>query len=345
MKAARDLIVLATAGALLAGSRWLRAEANEARAGWPAEESAPYAPSPGAVPFVSLGYRELAADLLWVRMLGYLGGHSDTAEGIHGLVVAAAAADPNFPEVYTIGARAMRVADKGVDATTLEEAAEFVQSGMAAHPDDYALPELAGEIYVADLDSKDPAQKRVWQEKGAALLEKALRMPGATAEDATLVAALRSKLGQHERAVRELREMMLVSKDAASRRDMLEKLAELEQRDASAVELEIKTAREAFETAWQRDRPDVPEGMYVLLGPPRKPYIDFADLASDRDLISAGDEEVLEPLDDGSTPAGTTAPGAASPPTKSPAAPTNTPAAPTADPAAPAPAAAPPATR
>lgn len=315
MKAARDLVVLATAGALLVGARWLRADASAERATWPSEDAAPYAPSPGAIPFVSLGYRELAADLLWIRMLGYLGGHADTAAGIHGLVVATAAADPSYPEVYTIGARAMRVADKGVDATALEQAAEFVQSGMAAHPDDYALPQLAGEIYIADLGTKDPARKRAWQEKGAALLEKALRMPGASAEDATLVAWLRSTLGQHERAVRELREMMLITKDAASKRDILAKLAELEQRDASAIELEIKTASAAFDAAWQRDRPEVPEGLYVLLGPKHKPYIDFGDLASDRDLLDVGEAEAeLAPLvDEPSAPTAPLAGGAPAP--------------------------------
>jgi hypothetical protein len=299
MALTRDLVAIATAGTLLVGARFLRAEANDARATWSTTANEPYAPSPEAISYVSLGYRELTADLLWIRMLGYLGGHTDTASGIHGLVVAAAAADPNYPDVFTTGARAMRVADHGVDNAALQQAAEFIESGMAARPDDYELPELAGEIYVADLRTKDPVQKRAWQEHGAALLEKALRMPNASAEDATLVAWLRSTLGQHERAVRELREMMLITRDESAKRDMLAKLAELEQRDAHAVELEINAQRAEFEAAWNRDRPEVPEGVYVLLGPPHKPYIDFADLASDRDLVDNGtDEEPIEALDD-----------------------------------------------
>ncbi|MGE5183847.1 MAG: hypothetical protein ACM31C_17375, partial [Acidobacteriota bacterium] len=31
----------------------------------------PYAPSPAAAPYVSLDYRELAADVQWVRFLSY----------------------------------------------------------------------------------------------------------------------------------------------------------------------------------------------------------------------------------------------------------------------------------
>ena len=46
----------------------------------------PYAPAPGTAPLVTLGYRELGADLLYLRLTGYFGGQENTANGIAALV-------------------------------------------------------------------------------------------------------------------------------------------------------------------------------------------------------------------------------------------------------------------
>src|SRR5262249_1699950 len=241
--------------AALIAAREVRVVARAERDRWPKTYDEPWAPSPAAAPFVSMGYREALADYLWVRVIGYLGGHDDTAQGVEALVRAITALDPHFKRVWDWGARAMTMAEHGVGQDTYLRSIELLEEGMRVYPDDWRLPLLAGETYAVDLRSKDPAQERAWQEKGALLIEKAIRMPGASADEATLATQIRTKLGQHDRAVRELREMILITDDVAAKKEMIDKLAELEKRDASALEAAIEDARAEFQRVWERDRP------------------------------------------------------------------------------------------
>jgi hypothetical protein len=288
---------LALAALALGGAHELGVAAADARDAWPKTLDEPWAPSPGMTPYVSVGYRELLADILWVRAIGYLGGHDDTADGVAALVEATAAADPHFRRVYVDGVRAIMSSHHGFEPSHALRAAELAERGAAVFPRDFEIADLAGTIYSVRIPTKDPAQKRAWEEKGAMLIEHALRLPGATAEDATFAAYLRSTLGEHERAVRELREMALITDDTESRKEIVKKLAELEKRDADAIEAATEDARRQFEAAWQRERPEVPPTMYVVVGAPLAPSFDLRALATDRDLVGSSDVEELEPID------------------------------------------------
>jgi hypothetical protein len=286
-------VVIAT-GALI-GARVVREVARTERDAWPKTFAEPWAPSPAMTPYVAMGQRELLADLLWIRTLGYFGGGHDTADGVASLVEAVQAADPSFQRVYTDGVRAMMSAHHGLEQRHMIRAAALAEKGVAYFPKDYDIADLAGEIYSVRLKSKDPAEQRAWREKGAMLIEKALRMPGAPADDAAFVAYLRSTLGQHERAVRELREMVLITNDPAAKKEMIDKLAQLEKRDADALEVALDDAKKEFTDAWHRDRPELPATMYVLLGPRASASFDLRALAAGRDLVDVVPEP-LEPI-------------------------------------------------
>jgi hypothetical protein len=161
-----------------------------------------------------------------------------------------------------------------------------LERGIVEFPDSYRLVELAGQIYIGDLETDDPAQRAEWDEKGAALLEHAVRMPNAPIGAAAQVAAIRTKLGQHERAVRDLRELILNADEGAARQRLIEKLAELEARDAAELEEELQFHAERFERAWKAALPEAPAAMYILLGDPPTPYIDFAELAAEPALFA-----------------------------------------------------------
>ncbi|HEU0033790.1 MAG TPA: hypothetical protein VFQ53_24350 [Kofleriaceae bacterium] len=280
----------------IAGAQGARALATEQRTGEAIEE--PYAPSPGAAPIVSLGYREVAADLLFFRLIGYFGGPEHTAEGVAALAEAIAALDPMYYRVYEWGARAMVASKRGRDNRTVERAVALLEAGMAKFPTDAKLPMLAGEICITDYKTKDPAERRIWDEKGARFLEAAVRKPNAPATASTLAATLRTKLGQRQRAIDGLKEMLLITDDDKAKQRILEKLAELENQDASEIAAEYHELRKRFEDAWRRERPVVTPSMYVLLGPPIRPGFDMADLATGgRDLVgSEPAPEKLEPL-------------------------------------------------
>jgi hypothetical protein len=215
-----------------------------------------------------------------------------TAGGVAGLCEAIVAADPRLREAYAWCARAMTLALHGVDQRAYLRAIALLEAGARAHPDDWRIPYTAGQMYMHDLQTDDPAQRRTWDERGARLIEAAIRKPNAPADGSTEAAFLRTKLGQHQRAADGLREMLLITADASARKRILAKLAELSHAPADELAAELLDARRRFEAAWQRDRPAVPPTMYLLIGPRPAPGFDPRDLATGgRDLV------VIDPPD------------------------------------------------
>ena len=173
-----------------------------------------------------------------------------------------------------------------------------LEKGITIFPDDWKLPYLAGQIYTQDLVTTDPKQQRAWDERGTLLTESAIRKPGAPLEAATWVAFMRTKLGQRERAITDLRELLLVTRDESSRKEMIDKLAKLADSDSTEIAAEVYEQRKMFDAGWQRDRPTIPPTMYLLLGPRVQPGFDMTNLATGgRDLVTTAPPEKLEPLD------------------------------------------------
>jgi hypothetical protein len=267
---------------------------------------APYAPSPTAAPFVALGYREMAADVLMVRMIGYFGAYYDTeADAVASLSEAIVALDPSFRRVYDIGPNAMTIAEKGVNQSIYLRALAILERGMREFPASWQLPMLAGQMYIQDLVTKDEAQQRAWVERGVLLIESAIRKPGAPIEAAEWASFVRTKLGQRDRAIQGLRELLLVTDDPRAREGLMKRLLQIEEGDAGEIASELILAKARFEKEWLRDRPAVKPSMYLLIGPRIQPGFDLTDLATGgHDLISAdSDFEPLEPLTDPQEPA------------------------------------------
>jgi hypothetical protein len=294
MRLAASAALLAALG--IAGARVAR-EAARAEAPRAIAEQ-PYAPAPGSAALVALGYRELLADLLFLRLKGYFGGSSNTARGVAGLVEAIVALDPQYHRIYEWGARAISMAGHGVDNATQLRAIAVLEAGAQQFPDDWKLPYLAGEIYSQDLQTQDAAQRRAWDERATLLTESAIRKPNAPVEAATWAATMRTRLGQHQRAVDGLREMLLVTNDEEIRARLLGKLAELEHESANDLAADLLEARHRFEAEWQAARPAVPATMYLLIGPPLTVRFDLGSLATGgRDLVGTDSTERLEPLE------------------------------------------------
>jgi hypothetical protein len=292
----KSLVAVGIAMVALGGARIARKSAESTRTASSIDE--PYAPSPAAAPFLSLGYRELAADLAWTRMTGYFGGSNTTAAGLAALVDAMIAFDPRFQRGYEYGARALTMASHDVDQSTYLHAINVLERGMSEFPDNWRLPYLAGQIYTQDLETKDPKQRRAWDEKGALLIESAIRKPGAPPEAAAWAAVMRTKLGQHERAVQGLREMVMITRDDRIRKQLIERLAQLEGTDANELAAELSESQHKFLDAWLRERPSLPPSMYVLLGPRLVPGFDLYELATGgRDIVGSTEIQKLEPLE------------------------------------------------
>jgi hypothetical protein len=258
----------------------------------------PYVPSPQAARVLSVGYNELAADLLFFRLVGYFGTEGRTADVTAALVEAIVTVDPHFYQAYQWGTQAMtHPITVGVGREHYLRAIKLLERGMVAFPNDYKIPKQASEIYLLDLKTEEPAERRTWDLAGTAMLERAVRKPDAPAVLGTYIAHLRTKLGQKERAKADLRELLLITGDDAARKALLEKLAELEGSESADITLEILESRRRFENAWRADRPFVWPSLYVILGPPAPPGFDLTDLATGGiDVVGSDLDEPLEPL-------------------------------------------------
>lgn len=289
----RAAAVLAALASVL-GARTLGAQANQTRAEWPKSIDLPFAPSAGSAPYVSLGYREMLADLLWIRAIGYVGGDDDRAAGTRALVEAIVALDPRFERVYPFTGAALSAMGTEPSQDDLLASIRLLERGMQEFPENCKLPLLAGQVYTVELESDDPEQVARWQLEGVRYLERAVRIKGCPRDVATFAAHLRTKLGQRDKAVRDLRELILYTDNPKQRQALIEKLAELEEGDAAAIAYELEVEKKRFESEWLANRPEVPPTMYLLLGPPLSPSFRLEDLAVDRDLI--GSEAPIEPL-------------------------------------------------
>src|SRR5690606_3560759 len=124
---------------------------------------------------------------------------------------------------------------------------------------------LAGTRYWLDLKSKDPREQREFKERGAELIELAMRKPDAPADLATTAATIRTKLGQSERALKDLKEMVMTVDDPAAQRKLLQRVGDIADADLMR---ELRAARAVFDRAHIRHARDLPADMFVLLGPP-----------------------------------------------------------------------------
>ena len=285
----------AAAVAAATAAQLVREQVVEVRRTWPEATRVPYAPSATAAPYVTLGYRELGADLMWMRTLAYLGDDIDTADGMRALVEATIALDPWFKRAYD-GGLAIESASKGVDNAAHLASVSILERAMVRFPSDWKYPYSIGQIYLVDLITTDPAEKRAWTERGLAMLERALRLPGTPAQVAALAAHLQKTLGRREAARQLLWDKIALTNDPSQRRILIRDLAELEQRDATELAIALYDERQAFEREWRAARPLLPALLYVHLGDRRDPYAPPAALATDRDLLGTDTVEPVEPL-------------------------------------------------
>jgi len=286
---------VASALALLVGAQVFASEVRDQRERWPKTAEEPFAPSPSSAPYVALGYRELAADLFYIRVKLYYSRDDRTVHGFRQLIEATVALDPTYYKAYDFVGRGTQWLP-GLTRDDTLWSARLVERGIRYFPDDWNLPYLAGQTYSLDLTEGTQEEVAAWNAHGLDLLDHAMRMPGAPRSLGDFVAHMRTKLGQLERAVRDLNELIATTDDQRTRARLIAQLAELQDRNAEALEGEMNFERDRLIERWKRVLPEAPIDMYFLLGDPPKPYIDLGDLAAGAPLLGAEDEETYEPL-------------------------------------------------
>jgi tetratricopeptide (TPR) repeat protein len=149
-----------------------------------------YLPSGQFIEQAALGYRDLAADVLWFEMVQYYGGYrmgeNDLALFVH-LVDVITDLDPQFVYAYIFGALII-----AQDLGQFERGIGFLEKGVRNNPDDWWLPFQLGFLHYVYV--RDYAQALVY-------FEKAARLPGAGPQAARFAAFVAAKAGYVETSI------------------------------------------------------------------------------------------------------------------------------------------------
>lgn len=165
--------------ALAVGLHWLQGELDRARSVKPEIQEFLYLPSGEQMKLASLGYEQVAADLLWLKAVQVMGERKVSEQAGRWLFRAldvVTTLDPSFVQVYEAG---------GIALTTMvvlpEESNRLLEKGMVYNPTVWKLPFLIGFNHYFEL--RDDA-------KAADYIARASRLPGAPPYLAPLAARL-----------------------------------------------------------------------------------------------------------------------------------------------------------
>lgn len=277
-RALRSLVLLPLVLALLLVASRSHRAALALRGESPADPHV-WVPKPSVARILSLGESELLADLIWVRTLVYYGDgliHQTGMPDVDKLVELVNALDPQFRRPYRWGGFATVFRRRVATLEEYEASVAILRRGVKAFPGDWELHWTLGLRLFFDIKGKDEDEQRRLHEEGAAEIEQAMRLPGAPPTLAVTALAMRTKLGQRDRALRELRELVLATDDPKARAELQKHYAELE----SEVESEkLGHARDVEDRLWAGDAPWAPRTFWHVMGTRPESGIDLMRIA------------------------------------------------------------------
>jgi hypothetical protein len=272
-------IVLAVVLALAGTGAAQRASLAE-RGGWPPEVDTVYLPGARALGLLSLGHREMAADLVAARANVYFGAEL-AAQGrqrwLKRYLDTAVALDPRFHRLYLRGAAMLVYNGNDISVSALEAANDLLARGARRFPADWELPFQLGFNMLFELPKLVPAgdpRLPAWRRQGVEALRQAALLDGAPAWLPGLVARLLAEQqdGQaggsaaQELALLHLEQTFAVTSSAPMRAEIARKITALRGR-RRAADLEADAA--ALERLVGERYPYAPEAFSVVAGPRR----------------------------------------------------------------------------
>jgi len=156
-----------------------------------------YLPSGKLVEQVTLGYNQLASDMIWFQSVQYYGGyrkgHHDLAY-FEGLINIVTDLDPHFVFPYVFGAVVMTE-----DMDRLDRGVALLKKGMVHNPQEWVLPfEIGFLTFLAGGDRRAAGQ----------YFELAGRLPGGGDRARRFAAFMYSKAGHAETSIRMWEELL-----------------------------------------------------------------------------------------------------------------------------------------
>lgn len=175
-----------------------------------------YLPSGRHTKALTLGFSNLAADVLWVRAVSYFGGHMLTDREypwLYNILVQVTTLDPPFQYPYLFGGMALALKPESGD-----ESVAMLTRGMINYPGDWRYPFYIG--FNAFYNQHD-------SQRAAGLMRYAASLPGSPQYLPRFAASLLAESGGVEAAIRFLEIIVEGTRDDAARANILGKIADL----------------------------------------------------------------------------------------------------------------------
>lgn len=263
-------VATATAGHLLAAGE---------RAKIPPEDDILFVPSAEALRFLSLGQRELLADLVYLRAVIYFGNATLVTKNFDALVPMIESAielDPHWKTPYRWGGTATMYNGMPITEVGILESNRFLRDGIAHFPDDWEMPFMLGCNLLFEMHPTDPAEKQKLTAEGASYIQRASLVAGAPPWTALLAATILRKEGRQDAALRHLEQVYYSTTDEETRKEVRNRLISLK----TSIDFERETKeRTAFQQRWHDTLPFVSETMFVILGTPPATRLDWPSLS------------------------------------------------------------------
>ena len=208
-----------------------------------------YLPSGDYLRMASLGYRELAADLLWLQAIQVMGERKLSEEAGHWLYQAVdriTTLDPKFVRAYEAGSHALCIL-----VVLPEQSNRLLEKGMRHNPQEWKLPFLLGMNYYFELAD---------DEKAAEVMALASRLPGAPESLVRLAAKLFVSAKSPQQAVELLAKVYEETSDENVRKILEIRLKE------SIVERDLQILEQAI-SRFQANHSRRPERLENLVEP------------------------------------------------------------------------------
>lgn len=185
---------------------------------WPRQrlEQLHFLPSSSHLKTMSLGFTDFSADYLWIKAIGYFGGHALTDREfpwLYYILDQVTSLDPDFRYPYLFGGIVL-----AVEQEASAESMALLSKGMVRYPGDWRFPFYIG--FSQFYHRQDP-------ELAARYMRYAATLPGRPAYVPRLAASLLAETGRLETALRFLETLAEGTRDETERATIAEKIAQL----------------------------------------------------------------------------------------------------------------------
>ncbi|MEZ4463330.1 MAG: hypothetical protein R3F60_01270 [bacterium] len=266
----RALLVLTLVGTLLITNRLASLTANETRANdsLAGGVEVVYVPDQRLSRAIALGYDQAAADLLWIRTIGYFTKHFITDRRYPWLeyfVEQILTLDPHWRLVYHWAGATVLYGRRFTNENVMLSN-HFYQRALERFPEDHEAAYRLGVNYYVEMKSQDPEEQKRFRETGLSYLELAANIPSAPSHLRSLVASISRRLGKSQLALQYLIDLYLATDDPEQRKDLRVRIDAVRAEQGS--DQDMLAAADRFDRRWKATFPYVSPPMYGLLGEP-----------------------------------------------------------------------------